>query len=319
MSSPLFPLQDQLKGFSRALFSTWIYHKRFNILFDCGEGVATSLLNRVFGIRRVFLSHGHADHIAGLVNLLNIRNLGAGDQTAPLQIYYPNNNKLLEYMLDYLTRTQKDLSFELTWIPLEPGQIIKLEDQKGYLCIKTFETKHSQRQLSLGYNIVETRRRLKPEYTGLTQTELNRIIWKKGKEEVAENFDKIIFTYGGDSKPIEPSAMKDSLFLCHEATYLSQEDDERDFQQHSFLEEVLMKAKEANVETLLLIHTSLRYNLEEIYDFVNNIKSKLGIAYKIVILFGEYFIDTDLPLMIKKHKNRNKQITNSNSEEGNVR
>ena len=296
MSSPLFPLQDQLKGFSRALFSTWIYHKRFNILFDCGEGVATSLQNRVFGIRRVFLSHGHADHIAGLVNLLNIRNLGAGDQTAPLQIYYPSNNKLLEYMIDYLIRTQKDLSFPLTWIPLEPGQIIKLED-----------------------NIIETRRRLKPEYNGFNQTELNRIIWEKGKEEIAENFDKIIFSYGGDSKPIDPAEIKDSLFLCHEATYLSKEDDERDFQQHSFLEEVLNNAKEANIETLLLIHTSLRYNLEEIYEFINSAKSKYDIKYKIVILFGEYFIDTDQPLMVKKYKNRNKSTTNNNSEEGNVR
>ena len=319
MSSPLFPLQDQLKGFSRALFSTWIYHKRFNILFDCGEGVATSLQNRVFGIRRVFLSHGHADHIAGLVNLLNIRNLGAGDQTAPLQIYYPNNNKLLEYMIDYLIRTQKDLSFPLTWIPLEPEQIIKLEDQKGYIFIKTFETKHSHRQLSLGYNIIETRRRLKPEYNGFNQTELNRIIWEKGKEEIAENFDKIIFTYGGDSKPIDPAEIKDSLFLCHESTYLSKEDDERDFQQHSFLEEVLINAKEANIETLLLIHTSLRYNLEEIYEFINSAKIKYDIKFKIVILFGEYFIDTDQPLTVKKYKNRSKSTTNNNSEEGNVR
>ena len=318
MNSPLFPLQDQLKGFSRALFSTWIYHKRFNILFDCGEGVATTLQNRVFGIRRVFLSHGHADHIAGLVNLLNIRNLGAGDQTAPLQIYYPSNNKLLEYMIDYLVRTQKDLSFPLTWIPLEPGQTLRLEDQKGYIYIKTFETKHSQRQLSLGYNIIETRRRLKPEYTGLTQNELNKIIWEKGKEEIAENFDKIIFSYGGDSKPIEANDVKDSLFLCHESTYLSKDDDERDFQQHSFLEDVLVAAKEANVETLLLIHTSLRYNLEEIYEFINNAKSRLDISFKVVILFGEYFIDTDSPLTVKKYKNRNKSLTN-NSEESNVR
>ena len=139
MNSPLFPLQDQLKGFSRALFSTWLYHKRFNILFDCGEGVATALQNRVFGIRRIFLSHGHADHIAGLVNLLNIRNLGAGDQTAPLQIYYPNNNKLLEFMIDYLVRTQKDLSFPLTWIPIEPNQSFRLEDQKGYIYIPSHQ------------------------------------------------------------------------------------------------------------------------------------------------------------------------------------
>ena len=70
----------------------------------------------------------------------------------------------------------------------------------------------------------------------------------------------------GNSLNIDPNEIKDSLFLCHEATYLSQEDDERDFQQHSFLEEVLINTKEANVETLLLIHTSLRYNLDEIYN-----------------------------------------------------
>ena len=296
MNSPLFPLQDQLKGFSRALFSTWLYHKRFNILFDCGEGVSTTLQNRVFGIRRVFLSHGHADHIAGLVNLLNIRNLGAGNQTAPLQIYYPNNNKLLEYMIDYLTRTQKDLSFPLTWIPLEAGQIMKLEDQKGYIYIKTFETKHSKNQLSLGYNIVQTRRVLKPEYVDKTQAELNQIIWEKGKDEIAVDYQKTIFTYGGDSRPINPEDIKDSLFLCHEATYLSEEDDERDFQQHSFLEEVFINAIEANIQTLLLMHTSLRYNLEEIYDSVNELKTRLNTTFRVIILYGEYFIDTDAPL-----------------------
>lgn len=308
MNTPQFPLQDQLKGFSRALFSTWLYHKRFNILFDCGEGVATALQNKVFGIRRIFLSHGHADHIAGLVNLLNIRNLGAGDQTAPLQIYYPNNNKLLEFMLDYLTRTQKDLSFPLEWIPMEPGQRFKLDDQKGYIYLETFETKHSQRQLSLGYNIIETRRCLKPEYVGLTQSQLNNVIWEKGKDEIAENVEKIIFSFGGDSRPINPQAVKNTLFLCHEATYMAKEDDERDFQQHSFLEEVLENAREANAETLLLMHTSLRYNLEEIFEKITEAKQKLGINYKIILLYGDYFFDTDVPLSRRnknKHKNSN--------------
>ncbi len=311
MNELLFPLQDQLKGFSRALFSTWLYHKRFNILFDCGEGVSTALQNRVFGIRRIFLSHGHADHIAGLVNLLNIRNLGAGDQTAPLHIYYPNNNKLLEYMIDYLTRTQKDLSFPLNWIPIEAGETLKLEDQKGYIYIKTFETKHSQRQLSLGYNIYETRRRLKPEYVGLSQFQLNKIIREKGKDEIAEDFDKIIFSYGGDSRPINPSDIKESLFLCHEATYICKEDDERNFQQHSFLEEALIVAKEAKVGNLLLIHSSLRYNLEEYFEAINELKQKLDIDFKVILLYGDYFFDTDLPL---NKKNKNRKINNSNNE-----
>ena len=310
MNGPLFPLQDQIIGFSRALFSTWLYHKRFNILFDCGEGVATSLQNRVFGIRRVFLSHGHADHIAGLVNLLNIRNLGAGDQTAPLQIYYPNNNKLLEFMLDYLNRTQKDLSFPLEWFPMEPGQRMKLDDQKGYIYLETFETKHSQRQLSLGYNIIETRRCLKPEYVGMNQSQLNAVIWEKGKDEIAHSVEKKIFSYGGDSRPINPDLIKDTLFLCHEATYLAKEDDERDFQQHSFLEEVLKTAEQANTETLLLMHTSLRYNLEEIWNKVIETKERLNIKTKIILLYNDYFFDTDIPLT-KRNKNKVKNIENN--------
>ena len=176
-----------------------------------------------------------------------------------------------------------------------------MEDQKGDICIETFETKHSQKQPSLGFNIVETRRKLKPAYTDLCQKELNQIILEKGKGEIAENYLKTIFSFAGDSRPVNPSDVKDSLFLCHESTYLIKEDDERNFQQHSFLEEVLETAKEANVETLLLIHTSLRYNLDVIYSAINEIKNKLCINFKIVILYGDSFIDTDCPLVRKKN------------------
>ncbi|MBU1108400.1 MAG: MBL fold metallo-hydrolase [Candidatus Riflebacteria bacterium] len=294
MTTPQFPLQDQLRGFSRALFSTWLYHRRFNILFDAGEGVASSLYNRVFGIRRVFLSHGHADHIAGLVNLLNIRNLGAGDQTASLKIYIPKNNKLIEFMMDYLARTQKTLSFELEWIPIDAGEEIMLDDQRNKVFLRSFKTRHSQRQLSLGYNIIEKRRRLKPEYEGIAQRDLNQIVWTKGKDEIATEFEKTIFSYGGDSRPIDPADVKESLFLCHECTYMSSEDDERDFQQHSFLDEVLETAKQSKVETLLLFHTSLRYNLEELREKISLAKARVEPGCQVLMLYGDTIIDTSI-------------------------
>jgi len=292
MTTPQFPLQDQLCGFSRALFSTWLYHRRFNILFDAGEGVATSLCNRVFGIRRIFLSHGHADHIAGLVNLLNIRNLGAGDQTASLKIYIPKNNKLIEFMMDYLARTQKALSFELEWIPIDADEDVMLDDQRNKVFLRTFKTKHSQRQLSLGYNIIEKRRRLKPEYEALSQREINQIVWTKGKEEIATEYEKIIFSYGGDSRPINPDLVRESLFLCHESTYMSSDDDERNFQQHSILDEVLEMAKQANVETLLLFHTSLRYNLDELREKINAAKARIEPGCQVLVLCANNIIDT---------------------------
>jgi ribonuclease Z len=306
MTTPQFPLQDQLRGFSRALFSTWLYHKRFNILFDAGEGVATSLCNRVFGIRRVFLSHGHADHIAGLINLINIRNLGAGDQTANLKIFYPANNKLIEFIMDYLNRTQRGLSFALEWYPVEADQIIPLDDQKGKIFVRTFRTQHSQKQLSLGYNIVEIRRKLKAEYQNLTQKELNEIIWTRGKAEIAHEIEKIIFTYGGDSRPLDPRDVMESMFLCHECTYLSKEDDERDFQQHSLLEEVLEVARIAKVETLLLFHTSLRYNAEMLREKILEAAARINPACRILVLYGDSILDTASPGNWKKKMRRDR-------------
>lgn len=303
---PSFPLQDQLRGYSRALFSNWLYHKRFNILFDAGEGVSTSLMNKVFGIRRVFLSHGHADHIAGLVNLLNIRNLGAGDQTADLKVYYPAENKLLEYMIDFLMKTQKNLTFNIEWIPLNENEIIQLEDQKGRIYIKTFKTEHSPKQLSLGYNVIEIRRKLKSGLENLSQKEINELVWKNGRDSVAEDYEKIVFTYGGDSRPILPEKIKDSLFLCHECTYINEEDDERGFKQHSFLREVIETAKNANVSNLLLMHTSLRYTLEDLQKAILNAINEIKPACRVLLLYGDNFFDTDNLQTWRKKMNKEK-------------
>ncbi len=291
MPRPAFPLQDQLRGFSRALFSTWLYHRRFNILFDAGEGIATALLNRVFGIRKIFLSHGHADHIAGLINLVNIRNLGAGDQTATLEIHYPKNNMLIDIVRQYLAQTQHELSFDLVWKPIDADERIDFEEGRGKTFIRTFRTQHSHKQLSLGFNIIEMRRRLRREYEGLPQNEINAAILRLGKEAVAENVEQIIFTYGGDSRPINPDLVRNSLFLCHESTYLRIDDDERNFQQHSVLDDVLRTAKDAGVANLLLFHVSLRYTHEEIREVVADAVRRIEPGCRVLILHGDRFID----------------------------
>jgi len=295
MGKPPFPLQDQLRGFSRALFSTWLYHRRFNILFDAGEGISTALLNRVFGIRKVFLSHGHADHIAGLINLVNIRNLGAGDQTTELEIYYPRNNALIEMVRDYLLRTQSELSFPLAWRPVEADQNVVLDGRRGKTFLKTFRTQHSQRQLSLGFNIVEARCRLRPEFKDQPQQMINEAIWKNGKEKVVERFEQIVFTYGGDSRPISPTSISQSLFLCHECTYLNQGDDERNFHQHSVLDEVLDVAGAAEVKTLMLFHLSLRYSHEEVRGALVNALRRRKRGFHVVFLYGDRFYSLDRP------------------------
>ncbi len=290
-SAPVPHVEPPFKGFSKALFSTWIYHRRFGALFDAGEGVATVLMNRVFGIRRVFLSHGHADHIAGLINLINIRNLGAGDQTQSLTIHFPRGNHFIETIRQYLTKTQNELSFALEWLPIEADERIELDDKRGKTFMRTFRTQHSQKQLSLGFNIFEQRRRLRPEFVGKPQEEINAAVRTLGKDRVSESFDQIIFTYGGDSRPINPELVRDSLLLCHECTYLNAGDDERNFQQHSTLDEVLEVAKAAHVKGLLLFHLSVRYTIDEIRNQVQAALHRHGLEISPLILFGENFWD----------------------------
>jgi len=71
--------------YSKALYSSWVYYSADRILFDAGEGRVRSWETRR-SLSTVFLSHGHADHIAGLVSLVNIRNNGMGDKEKELII-----------------------------------------------------------------------------------------------------------------------------------------------------------------------------------------------------------------------------------------
>ena len=82
--------------------ATWLFYRPDNLLLDCGEGAATSLGNGGYAIERVFLTHGHIDHIAGLPVLLWSRASGMGDVDKPLTIYYPRDDVLVAQMKDYL-------------------------------------------------------------------------------------------------------------------------------------------------------------------------------------------------------------------------
>ena len=90
-------------------------------MFDAGEGVATTLGKKVFAIQHLFLSHGHEDHIAGIANLVNVRNIAPGDKDKPLNIYYPRHDCWINELLKYIENKQSGLiQFPLYAQPLGP-------------------------------------------------------------------------------------------------------------------------------------------------------------------------------------------------------
>lgn len=244
--------------YSKALYSTWLYYSADRILFDAGEGASSILGNKTFAIKRIFLSHGHVDHTAGLLSLVNIRNNAMGDKEKKLTIYYPKGNSLISEMIAFLARTNRHLNYILEWVPLTVGDTVELLSGQLPRYVETFPTVHVHNEVSLGYNIVEIRHRLKRNLVGLSQKEIVNLVQKEGKQGITETYHQRLFSYGGDSVAIKPAYIQNTEVLCHDTTFLDEQD--RKAYKHATLAEAIATAGAACVQKeLICFHISSRY------------------------------------------------------------
>ena len=240
---------DILISFSLALYSQWFYHKPTRCLFDAGEGVATTLGKKVFAVRNVFLSHGHEDHIAGISNLVNTRNLTSGDQDKPLNIYYPRHDPWIAALFEYIEKKQSGyLRYPLYVQPLEPGDEVDIEGTGRPTRVLAFEMTHAKGQICLGYEIQEERKEL-DETTGVP---------------VRRYHPTFFYTGDGTNPHHSPHGRVD--LAVHEATFLA-----RDVglastsvaHRHSTIEKAIEWGASEDVKVLILCHISDRYSLNE--------------------------------------------------------
>lgn len=284
-------LSDLISGHSKALYSTWMLYRPDHLLIDCGEGAATTLGNAGYLIEKVLLTHGHSDHITGLPTLLWSRAAGMGDNEKPLQIFYPRDDSFVDDMRRYLERGLTRLPFELSWTPLDAGDSIALDansSSRHARTIETFATRHIKNRLTLGYKIVETRRRLKPEFAQISQAEIAQIARTRGRDAVAEmmeDYAAIIAAWGGDSMPLNAQDVRGAELLAHDATLLDKAD--RQQRTHSVLQEAIEVGVQAGVKTLLLYHFSGRYRASEIREAVAGHAQRQQVKFLIWCLFRD--------------------------------
>ncbi|HEX8237402.1 MAG TPA: MBL fold metallo-hydrolase [Abditibacteriaceae bacterium] len=279
-------LSSLLFGHSKALYSTWLFYKPDHLLIDCGEGVATSLGNGSYAIERVLLTHGHIDHIAGLPPLIWSRAGGMGDNEKPLAIYYPRSDGYVADMQEYLNKTKSRLPFELTWVPLEAGASFSLPATDGSRHgrrVQTFATRHIRDRLTIGYKILETRRRLKPEYSTLAQEELRRLA--QAGYELSENYEATLCAFGGDGLPLNPHDVQGAEVLLHEATILDAA--ERKHQMHSTLDEAMQVAAQVQPKAFVLYHVSGRYRRSDIEKTARESIARNGVDFPVWCLFRD--------------------------------
>lgn len=262
---------NTLISFSQALYSQWFYHKPTRCLFDAGEGIATTLGKKVHAIQNVFLTHGHEDHIAGISNLVNVRNLTSGEHDKPLSIYYPRHDRWIDALIEYVEKKQTGfIQYPLYVKPLEAGDEVEIEVAKRPTRVVAFEMKHSREQLCLGYEIQEERRFI-DDATGKPVTRYHPT-----------------FFYSGDGyEPVyAPLPCSRIDIAVHEATFLGRDANLASAlmgARHATLDHVMDWAASQDMKLLILCHISDRYHLDEVIAGALEAKAKYGFRGELYI------------------------------------
>ncbi|SHH19959.1 MBL fold metallo-hydrolase [Thermosipho atlanticus] len=260
-------------GYSKALYTTWVYYSPERILFDAGEGVSTMMNNKIYAIKHIFLTHGHVDHISGLWSLINTRNNAMGDRGKDLSIYYPKGNKGIEEYLTFIRKVNSDLRFNLNIYPIEDGSEIILRDSKqNKKFIRAFKVKHTQNEKSFGYHVFEERKKLKKEFQNLSQNEIAELAKLYGSDYITEKYNSKILTFSGDTYLLKKKDIEDTEILFHECTFLNKND--RKYNNHATIEDIVELVKDTKIKKLILYHISGRY-LRKVESIISRYRYEL--------------------------------------------
>ncbi|MBI4182236.1 MAG: ribonuclease Z [Candidatus Aenigmarchaeota archaeon] len=239
-----------------------------SFLMDCGEGTQLQLMKAGLSfmqLDRIFITHWHADHWAGLIGLIQTMNL-EGRKT-PLRVYGPEAERFVDLILElgYWAPRFRVIPVD---VPFEGDQETVVYQHPQFRIVSR-PAKHSvpavmyafQEQDKVNVDIQ------KAAALGLTQGRVVGALKAEGKvvvrgrtvtlEEVGVRKPGLKAVYTGDTQacPQLVALARGADLLIHDSTYEAQEEDVM----HAGAKEAAAAAKEAGVGTLVLTHFSRRY------------------------------------------------------------
>ena len=248
-------MHDTMRGFSRGMYSNWLWHRPLQLLVDAGEGLQIALGTNVFSPSILAITHGHSDHVLGLPGLIGARRFGKGAVDKPLTIVFPEGSRGVQAAREWLQRAYEGVDFPLVWVPAVAGTSVPIGKNKR---LEAINVTHTTNEVALGYRVVETRKRLKPEFASLPQSEIEAAARHGRRDDLLEEVQHVSFAHSGDAMPIDPSLATNADVLVHDATFLSAADRREPI--HATTEEALDVARRASVKSLVLYHLSIRYD-----------------------------------------------------------
>ncbi|HKC23717.1 MAG TPA: MBL fold metallo-hydrolase [Thermoanaerobaculia bacterium] len=244
-----------ISGVSIAGRETFFHLPTFRIAFDVGR-CPTDLVP----VTRLFLSHAHLDHGAGVAYWASQRTLsrmaGGVVHTTPEAVDGWRRLLALHAELEGVDR------YDARVEPLAPGATVTLRKDA---CVTAFRVDH--RVPGLGFLLSERRNQLRPEFQGRSREEIRDA--SAAGRQVAESAELPLVAYSGDTaKGIFDLAPKEvfraKVFLL-ECTFLEPAHLEKAAGWgHLHLSEIAERAETFENEVLVLTHLTLRTSPEEI-------------------------------------------------------
>lgn len=263
--------------------------KKETLLFDCGEGTQKQLMLAGISfmkIDKIFITHWHADHFAGLIPLLQTMSLEK--RKKELRIFGPEAEKFVANILS--------LGYFGCRFPVIPvnvpfhGEKITLIDETEDYQVFSIPTFHSVP--SVAYSFKE-KDRWSIDLNKMKQLGLKRGYWLKklkkyGKadykgreikiEELANLKKGLKVVYSGDTKPCDNivKISEGADILIHDGTFLEEETSKA----HADVKQAARIAKKAEVKQLILTHISRRYtDAKELEENAKKIFENTKVAY----------------------------------------
>ena len=121
-----------LKRNHPALIMEYFTDYRDVLLFDCGEGTQKQLMKSGISfmqINKIFISHWHADHFAGLIPMIQTMNLEK--RSEPLTIYGPEAERFVSDIVD-LGYFGLRFPVKAVDVPFEGSEITVVDETEEY-------------------------------------------------------------------------------------------------------------------------------------------------------------------------------------------
>lgn len=239
-------------------------------LFDCGEGTQRQMMRYAtgFGVRTIFVTHTHADHLLGIPGLL--RTMALQDRREPISIYGPAGSGRI--LADVAALGGDRVRFGLEIVECRPGEGLRLSDFGIY----AFEVEHGTS--AVGWALVEEPRlgRFDVDRARELGVPDGPLFGRLHRGEDVEVEGRVVraaelvgpprpgrtVVYTGDTRPSSKTVERstDADVLVHEATFGEEERDRARQTFHSTAGQAAEVARDARVRRLLLTHLSARYS-----------------------------------------------------------